>query len=84
MNAWIGHATDSHVNTSLLSSSMYSIVQPLSAPSFKAIGGSGVKKTCQAYFVELIAVVSTLFTCVKIQLGSEDKTNSIFRVLTVI
>ena len=28
----------------------------------KAIGGSGVKKTCQAYFVELIAVVSTLFT----------------------
>ena len=29
----------------------------------KAIGGgSGVKKTCQAYFEELIAVVSTLFT----------------------
>ena len=28
----------------------------------KAIGGSGVKKTCQAYFKELIAVVSTLFT----------------------
>ena len=25
-------------------------------------GGSGVKKTCQAYFEELIAVVSTLFT----------------------
>ena len=28
----------------------------------KAMGGSGVKKTCQAYFEELIAVVSTLFT----------------------
>ena len=28
----------------------------------KAIGGSGVKNTCRAYFVELIAVVSTLFT----------------------
>ena len=29
----------------------------------KAIeGGSGAQKTCQAYFVELIAVVSTLFT----------------------
>ena len=29
----------------------------------KAIGGrSGVKKTCRAYFDELIAVVSTLFT----------------------
>ena len=27
----------------------------------KAIGGSGVKKTCRAYFKELIAVVSTLF-----------------------
>ena len=30
--------------------------------TFKAIGGSGVKKKCQAYFKELIAVVSTLFT----------------------
>ena len=30
---------------------------------FKAIeGGLGSKKTCQAYFVELIAVVSTLLT----------------------
>ena len=29
---------------------------------FKAIGGSGVKKTCQAYFEELFAVLSTLFT----------------------
>ena len=30
----------------------------------KAIGegGPGSKKTCQAYFVELIAVVSTVFT----------------------
>ena len=28
----------------------------------KAIGGSGVIKIYQAYFVELVAVVSTLFT----------------------
>ena len=28
----------------------------------KAIGGSGVKKTCHTYFKELIAVVLTLFT----------------------
>ena len=26
------------------------------------VGGSKVKKICQAYFVEVIAVVSTLFT----------------------
>ena len=38
----------------------------------KAIGGSGVKKTCQAYFKKLIAVVSTLLRNVKIQLSSED------------
>ena len=30
--------------------------------TIKAIGGSRVNKTFQAYFVELIAVVSTLFT----------------------
>ena len=30
--------------------------------SFKAIGGARVKKTCHAYFVELITVVPTLFT----------------------
>ena len=29
---------------------------------FKVIGGCGVKMTCQTYFVELTAVVSTLFT----------------------
>ena len=45
-------------------------------------GGCGVKKTCQAYFVEVIAVVSTLLQNVKIQLVSKDMTNSIFWVLT--
>ena len=29
---------------------------------FKAKGGSRVKKTCQAYFVEHIVLVSTLFS----------------------
>ena len=41
----------------------------------KAIGGAGVKKTCQAYFKKLIAVVSTLLRNVKIQHRSEDMTN---------
>ena len=46
----------------------------------KAIGGGpGVKKTCQAYFKEIIAVVSKLLRNVKIQLRSEDMTNSISR-----
>ena len=49
----------------------------------RAIGGSkGVKKTCQSYFVELLIVVSLLFTEYKIKLGSKNMTNSIFWVLT--
>ena len=44
-----------------------------------AIGGSVLKEICQAYFVELIAVVSTLLRNVKIQLCFEDMTDSIFR-----
>ena len=45
---------------------------------------SRVKKTCQAYFAELIAVVSNILCNIKIQLGSEDMTNSISGVLTFI
>ena len=45
---------------------------------------SRVKKTCQAYFAELIAVVSNILSVSKIQLGSEDMTNSISKVLTFI
>ena len=38
----------------------------------------GGPRSCQADFAELIVVVSTLLRNVKIQLGFEDMTNSIF------
>ena len=50
----------------------------------KAIGGgSGVKKTCEAYFVELIAVVSTLLTECQNSTQFQRLTNSIFGKLFV-
>ena len=51
---------------------------------YKGLKGVQGPKTCQAYFAELIAVVSNILCNIKIQLGSEDMTNSISGVLTFI
>ena len=41
----------------------------------KAIGGSGIKKTCQAYFVELIFFFNAIF--VSFSLKKSEKFNEI-------